>query len=397
MVPSVFVSYSHDSDKHKEWVLQLATRLRSNGVDAILDRWNLRLGRDVAAFIEKGLTKSRRVLCICSDNYVAKANNKKGGVGYEKRIMAAELMANLNTDCVIPVIRNNSGDELVPTFLKGCLYVDFRNDLLYESKYEELLRALLDEPLIPVPPLGRNPFTTIKQYAKQKFVPSSEKYVSPGPKGQVTFDYSNNNGRYCIGSDEMMFETKWSKSSDYNIQLLTDPASIRTVAVAKDKEKITEVEDARTYDGSSRVRRPRIGQIAVMQNTNGFWAAIKVLSISDDTRGANWDEVKFDYTIQDEWHSFFCSVTSNDWNDRRSLNSCLGVGRILRALPAIGRRCRGTELMMGPFIRVETDFASSLNLMTPALSEKALSEFDMDPLSLIRGPRTRFGPKRGQR
>ena len=30
--PKVFISYSHDSEEHKSWVLQLATRLRSNGV-----------------------------------------------------------------------------------------------------------------------------------------------------------------------------------------------------------------------------------------------------------------------------------------------------------------------------------------------------------------------------
>ena len=130
MVPSVFISYSHDSESHLAWVLQLATRLRHNGVDAILDQWNLDLGRDVAAFIEKGLSKSSRVLCICSDNYVRKANNKEGGVGYEKRIMTVEIMANLTTDWVIPVIRNNINGELVPTFLGGCLYIDFLEDRL---------------------------------------------------------------------------------------------------------------------------------------------------------------------------------------------------------------------------------------------------------------------------
>ena len=35
-----------------------------NGVESILDKWNLALGQDVAAFIEKGLSKSHRVLCI---------------------------------------------------------------------------------------------------------------------------------------------------------------------------------------------------------------------------------------------------------------------------------------------------------------------------------------------
>lgn len=298
MVPSVFISYSHDSESHLAWVLQLATRLRHNGVDAILDQWNLDLGRDVAAFIEKGLSKSSRVLCICSDNYVRKANNKEGGVGYEKRIMTVEIMANLTTDWVIPVIRNNINGELVPTFLGGCLYIDFLEDRLYERQYEKLLRSLLDEPILPVPPLGENPFETIGKYTNQKFIPSSEKYVSPAPNGRVTFDYSNNNGRYCIGSGVLMFETYWSKSSDNNIILQNDPSSIKTVAVVKDGVDISEIADARIYDGSSRTRRPNIGQVAVIQNMNGFWAAVKIQRIRDDTRNDAWDEVSFDYVIQ---------------------------------------------------------------------------------------------------
>lgn len=298
MAPSVFVSYSHDSENHKTWVLQLATRLRHNGVDMILDRWNLNLGQDVAAFIERGLSESNRVLCICSENYVRKANLGKGGVGYEKRIMTAEIMTDLDTDWVIPVIRDNTGNDIVPTFLRGRFYVDFRDNRRYEGKYEDLLRSLLDEPVLPVPPIGENPFDTIKQFSRQKFIPSSEKYVSPSPKGRVTFDYSNNNGRYCIGIGEHMFEIDLSKSSDRDIQLLRDPHSIHTVAIAKDCGEIEDIVDARAYDGSSRIRRPNIGQVAVLQNENGYWAAIKVLGIKDDTRSDDHDEVTFDYVIQ---------------------------------------------------------------------------------------------------
>ena len=298
MAPKVFLSYSHDSEKHSNWVLQLATRLRANGVDMILDRWNLDLGHDVASFIEQGLSDSHRILCVCSTNYTAKANEGKGGVGYEKQIMTAELMTGLNSNRVIPIIRNNHGQGNVPVFLKGRLYVDFEDDRLYEDRYEKLLRSLLNEPVSPTPPLGDNPFENARRYANQRFFPSSEKYVSPASKGRVTFDYSNNNGRYSIGSGHFMFETDWSKSSDYNIHLLNDPDSILTVAVVKDTRQIDQIRDARVYDGSSRIRHPSVGQIAVLQNTNGFFAAIKVVDIKDDTRGSAFDEVTFDYVIQ---------------------------------------------------------------------------------------------------
>ena len=308
MTSTCFVSYSHDDEHHLNWVLQLATRLRFNGVDMILDRWNLRLGQDVAAFMEKGLSKSRRVLCICSENYVRKANNKEGGVGYEKKIITAEMMSDPNSDWVIPVIRNNSGNQKVPIFLAGCLYIDFEDDLLYEAKYEELLRSLLDEPVLPIPKLGKNPFETAKQYTNQKFFPSSEKYVSPAFRGRVTFDYSNNNGKYSIGSGEFMFETRWSKSSNRNIYLYSDPGSILTVAVVKDKQQVNEIDDARVYDGSSSTRCPNVGQIAVLKNANGFFAAVKIISIKDDTRDSQFDELAFDYVVQTNGTPSFVNI-----------------------------------------------------------------------------------------
>lgn len=296
--PIVFISYSHDNEEHKNWVLQLATRLRSNGVDIILDRWNLKLGSDLASFMERGLSKSTRIVCICSSSYVKKANEGKGGAGYEKQIMTAEIIYDQNTNWVIPLIKNNKEDKKTPTFLNGRMYINFEDANLYETKYEELLRDLLDEPVLPIPQIGENPFQTIKKFEKQSFFPSNEKYSSPAISGTITFDYSNNNGCYFIGQEELLFELNFSKSSNWNIQLYNDPTSIKTISIVKNCEEIKSIKDARIYDGSSRVRRPKINQIAILQNINGFYAAIKILSIKDDSRGDESDEVTFEYKIQ---------------------------------------------------------------------------------------------------
>jgi hypothetical protein len=308
MEPAVFISYSHDNDDHKTWVLQLASRLRSNGVNVLLDRWSLKLGSDVASFMERGLSKASRVLCVCSEKYVQKANEGIGGAGYEKQIMTGEIMNNLNSDWVIPVIKSNNSKKKVPTFLSGRLYISFEDVKLYEQKYEELLRELLDEPVLPIPPIGPNPFKVIEYFSAQKFIPGNEKYVSPAPRGKVIFDYSNNDGKYVIGQAEAMFELNFVKSSDFDIQIYNDPPSVRTVAIVKDHQSVRNIGDARTYDGSSRVRRPNKGQIAVIQNVNGFYAAIKILDIKDDTRGAESDEVTFEYVIQTNGSPDFTSI-----------------------------------------------------------------------------------------
>ena len=36
----------------------------------------------------------------------------------------------------------------------------------------------------------------------------------------------------------------------------------------------------------------------MLQNTNGFYAAGKIFSIKDDTRGSQFDELTSDYVIQ---------------------------------------------------------------------------------------------------
>ena len=66
--PRLFISYSHDDQAHKDWVLNLATRLVNNGVDVILDQWNMALGGDLPRFMETGLVDADRVLAICSAN-----------------------------------------------------------------------------------------------------------------------------------------------------------------------------------------------------------------------------------------------------------------------------------------------------------------------------------------
>jgi len=37
--PTVFISYSWDSEEHENWVVFLAAKLRENGVDATIDKF----------------------------------------------------------------------------------------------------------------------------------------------------------------------------------------------------------------------------------------------------------------------------------------------------------------------------------------------------------------------
>jgi hypothetical protein len=161
-IPKAFISYSHDNLDHKKWVLELAMRLRNNGIDAILDQFELKPGDDVPHFMETNLAKADKVLMICTENYVSKANHGHGGVGYEKMIITSTLLQKIDENKIIPVIRQ-SGTTEVPTFLKSKLYINFSKSDDFEYSYDELVRTIHGSPLFPKPPIGNNPFEGVKK------------------------------------------------------------------------------------------------------------------------------------------------------------------------------------------------------------------------------------------
>jgi hypothetical protein len=156
--PTAFISYSHDSSQHKRWVASLADKLVNNGVDVIFDQWDSGPGDDLPRFMERAVARADRVLMVCTDPYVEKADDGKGGVGFETMIVTGELVQNLGLNKFIPLIRQKPGSQRKPKFLSTRWHIDFSSEEEFEEKFEELLRALHNAPRHPKPKLGPNPF-----------------------------------------------------------------------------------------------------------------------------------------------------------------------------------------------------------------------------------------------
>ena len=67
--PKAFVSYSWDSLDHKKWVKELARRIRSDGVDLMLDQWATVPGDQLPVFMETAIRENRYILIVCTPNY----------------------------------------------------------------------------------------------------------------------------------------------------------------------------------------------------------------------------------------------------------------------------------------------------------------------------------------
>lgn len=158
MVPVVFISYSHDTREHKAWVGSLAQRLREKGVDVLFDQWDLGPGDDVPKFMEQAVARADRVLMVCTEPYVRKADDGKGGVGYEAMVVTGELVTNLGTNKFIPIVRQQEEPKVRPRCVSTRFYVDLSEGPDEEENFEQLLREIHNAKKITKPPLGPNPF-----------------------------------------------------------------------------------------------------------------------------------------------------------------------------------------------------------------------------------------------
>jgi hypothetical protein len=133
----------------------------------------------VVRFMELGIRDADRVLMVCTANDVAKAEERKGGAGYEGMIVTGHVARATDTIKFVPIVRDHVGEPLVPGFLGQRLWLDFRDDGLFEERLEELLRELHGAPRYPKPALGRNPFagSELEGAAKDQESPSP----TPGP------------------------------------------------------------------------------------------------------------------------------------------------------------------------------------------------------------------------
>jgi hypothetical protein len=152
-LPKTFISYSWESEEHKNWVLDLAARLRADGVEAILDQWHAIPGDQLPSFMENAVRESDYSLIICTPRYKDRSDKREGGVGYEGDIMTGEVFTTKNERKFIPILRQAEWHEAAPTWLRGKYYIDLRGAPYNERHYQDLLTTLLGTRPV-APPVG---------------------------------------------------------------------------------------------------------------------------------------------------------------------------------------------------------------------------------------------------
>lgn len=152
----VFISYSWDSDKHKDWVADLADKLTESGFYVLLDQYN-ESGVQLELFMDLGIERADKVLVIGTPWYKIKSLTCSGGAPYEGAIIRNALYQDIGTKKIVPCLKEGSFGGSFPGFIGGRTGFDFSNDANFATEYERLCNALVSRPSRQRPKLGPNP------------------------------------------------------------------------------------------------------------------------------------------------------------------------------------------------------------------------------------------------
>lgn len=69
--------------EHSDWVKSLADKLLADGIETIIDNYDVSSSDRLSKFMESSIRDSDYVIIIYTEKYKSKANNIEKGVGYD--------------------------------------------------------------------------------------------------------------------------------------------------------------------------------------------------------------------------------------------------------------------------------------------------------------------------
>ena len=150
---TVFISYSHDSDEHRQQVLALSERLRADGIATLLDQYvNGSPAEGWPRWMLNQLDNAAYVLVVCTPTYYRRFRGheepRKGkGVDWEGALITSDLYSKRSQSLkFVPVFLSAPDEECIPEPLRSTTHYALTTGAAYQSLYDFLLQQAGVEP-----------------------------------------------------------------------------------------------------------------------------------------------------------------------------------------------------------------------------------------------------------
>jgi hypothetical protein len=300
----VFISYSHDSENHKDRVLNLADRLRSEGIDCHIDQYEMSPKGGWAQWMDRQIEDADFVLVVCTEKYQSRFSGKdtsSGGLGakWEGAIITQDIYeAAGSSDKFIPVLFSPSDSQYRPRVLRPVTYYNVST----EDGYEDLYRRLTNQPLIAKPELGKRRSLPPRQRQQsfpatsQPSVPKKQAEARPQPLTQIEEKKTDYDSLVLLMNTKQQFQLISSTriETDSVIRLHLAPSNPREIAFL------------------SNLRNSHERSVAVAYGVDAFEARVESATQVRESGKEIWTVVLQE--SKDDYDSGYLEINFNNWS-----------------------------------------------------------------------------------
>jgi hypothetical protein len=168
MPVKVFISYKHQNKERNQWVENLYKDLRSAGIDAKLDTYEVAPGESFSDYMTHEIRQCDYVLFIVTPKAVKAVESGSGALAFEMQISNARHLAKKDGFRIIPIFREGKATS---TYLSDHRYLNFRDNSEYDAKLAELIQWLsgdVQAPILSTPALYLT-LPEIKEYLQDAY------------------------------------------------------------------------------------------------------------------------------------------------------------------------------------------------------------------------------------
>ncbi len=157
----VFLSYSHEGARHDERVLRLSQRLREDGFDCHLDRYDPNPAQGWPRWMAEEIARADFVLLVCTETYCRRVMGEEAlGVGHGV-IWEANLIyqyiydSGTRNDRFVPLLLGDAEAKYIPPPLRGVTHYQLRDAWASDPSYARLCAFMRGAHRVSMAPLGQ--------------------------------------------------------------------------------------------------------------------------------------------------------------------------------------------------------------------------------------------------
>jgi len=151
--PRIFISYSHDTDAHRERVLRLSERLRAGGIETRLDQYVAGTPAEKwPRWMLNQIDWAEFILLVCTKTYYRRFRGheepgKGKGVDWEGAVITQETYdARSAAIKFVPVLFDATDEDFIPEPVRGNNFYVLTSEKAYQKLYDFLLGQAGVEP-----------------------------------------------------------------------------------------------------------------------------------------------------------------------------------------------------------------------------------------------------------